>query len=398
MNELNFLTAAELSQSIRERKVSAVEVLDAHLKHIAQHNLKLNAIITLDAERAMQRAREADEALARGEMWGSLHGVPVTIKDSFETAELRTTSGYPPFADYVPQRDAAAVALLRQAGAIILGKTNLPPLANGGQSVNPIFGRTNNPWNLERTPGGSSGGSAAAVAAGLSPLDLGSDISGSLRMPAHFCGIYSLKPTGGRIPLQGHRASVKPLKLPAGWEVLFQLPVAGPLARSINDLRLGLSVMADPKSPALQPAPDRSLRELRIAWTDEMDTLPIGMEIRAAIQSLADRLAQSGARVERHVTPGIAYAEAWQPAAAALAAMNTLFQPPLTRLLRKSTALIPTGRLPKDPIQRGFMIGAASQSKQMQQIFAQRQQLIQRVEDFLTHWDVWLCPVFSIPA
>ena len=238
MDNLPFSTASQLAHAIRTREVTAVEVVRAQLDHIERHNPAINAIVTLDAERALQRAREADEALARGEVWGALHGVPITIKDCFETAGLRTTSGYPPFADYVPQRDAAAVALLRQAGAIILGKTNLPPLAAGGQSVNPIFGRTNNPWNLDRTPGGSSGGGAAAVAAGLSPLDLGSDISGSLRMPAHFCGIYSLKPTGGRIPLQGHRSSVKPLKVPAGWEVLYQLPVAGPLARSIDDLRL----------------------------------------------------------------------------------------------------------------------------------------------------------------
>jgi amidase len=236
------------------------------------------------------------------------------------------------------------------------------------------------------------------VAAGLSPLDLGSEISGWLRMPARFCGIYSLKHTGGRIPLQGHRSSVKPLKVPAGWEVLFQLPVAGPLARSIDDLRLGLSVLADPKTPALRPAPIRSIHDLRIAWTDEMDTLPIGMEVRAALQSLADRLARSGAQVERHITPGVGYAEAWQPAAAALAAMNTLFQPTSTRLLRKATALIPEGRLPHDPIQRGFMLGASLQSKRLQRVFEQRESLMRRVDDFLTQWDVWLCPVFSIPA
>ncbi|HTP07554.1 MAG TPA: amidase [Anaerolineae bacterium] len=398
MNELNFFTASQLASMVRERKISAVEVMEAQLKHIAQYNPTLNAIVTLDAERALQRARVADEALARGETWGTLHGVPVTIKDCFETADLRTTSGYPPFADYVPQRDGAAVALLRQAGAIILGKTNLPPLAAGGQSVSPIFGRTNNPWNLDRTPGGSSGGGAAAVAAGLSPLDLGSDISGSLRMPAHFCGIYSLKPTGCRIPLQGHRSSVKPLKVPTGWEVLYQLPVAGPLARSIDDLRLSLSVLADPKSPALRPTPTRSIHELHIAWTDEMDTLPLGDEVRAALQTLADRLARSGAHVERQPSPGVPYAEAWQASAAALAAMNTLFQSTTTRLMRKATALIPESRLPHDPIQHGFMYGASLQAKRMQHIFEQRQSLIQRVDEFMTQWDAWLCPVFSIPA
>ena len=398
MDNLPFSTLAQLAQAIRTCEVSVVEVLRAQLDHIERHNPAINAIVTLDTERALRRAREADEALSRGEVWGSLHGVPVTIKDCFETAGLRTTSGYPPFAEYVPQRDAAAVALLRQAGAIILGKTNLPPLAAGGQSVNAIFGRTNNPWNLDRTPGGSSGGGAAAVAAGLSPLDLGSDISGSLRMPAHFCGIYSLKPTGGRIPLQGHRSSVKPLKVPAGWDVLYQLPVAGPLARSIDDLRLALSVLADPKSPALRPAPTRSIHDLRIAWTDEMETLPIGTEVRAALQALADRLARSGAHVERHITPGVGYAEAWQPAASALAAMNTLFQPTSTRLLRQATALIPESRLPHDPIQRGFMFGASLQAKRMQRVFEQRQSLQQRVDEFLTQWDAWLCPVFSIPA
>jgi amidase len=157
-------------------------------------------------------------------------------------------------------------------------------------------------------------------------------------------------------------------------------------------------VLADPKSPALRPAPTRSIHDLHIAWTDKMDTLPIGTEVRAALQSLVDRLTQSGARVERHTSPGVPYAEAWQASAAALAAMNTLFQSTTTRLMRKATALIPESRLPHDPIQRGFMQGASLQSTRMQHVFEQRQQLIQRVDDFLTQWDAWLCPVFSIPA
>lgn len=169
MNNLVFATAQELARGIYQRQVSATEVLEAHLEQIARHNRALNAIVTLDEERARTRAREADAALARGELWGPLHGVPITIKDSIETAGLRTTSGFPPLAEYVPATDAPVVARLRAAGAIILGKTNLPTLAMDVQTDNPIFGRSNNPWDLTRTPGGSTGGGGAAVAAGLTP-------------------------------------------------------------------------------------------------------------------------------------------------------------------------------------------------------------------------------------
>ncbi len=211
MNDPTFAAAHELAAAIRERRISAVEVLDAHLARIARYNPALNAIVTHNEENARTRAREADAALARGEVWGPLHGVPVTIKDSFATAGLRTTSGFPPLTNHVPDSDATAVARLRAAGAIVLGKTNLPLLVHGFQSDNPIFGRTNNPWDHARTPGGSTGGGAAAIAAGLSPLELGSDYGGSVRIPAHFCGIYSLKPTNNRIPLTGHIP-----ELPAG--------------------------------------------------------------------------------------------------------------------------------------------------------------------------------------
>jgi len=181
MSNLVFLPAHELAQMIRDREVSAVEVLETYLAQIASHNKKLNAICTLDEDNACARAKLADEALARGENWGALHGVPVTIKDIFETAGLRTTAGYIPLKDYVPQQDATVVARLRAAGAIILGKTNMAELAGDFQSTNSLFPRVNNPWNLDCTPGGSSGGSAAAVAAGLSSLDIGNDIAGSVR-------------------------------------------------------------------------------------------------------------------------------------------------------------------------------------------------------------------------
>ena len=175
MSSLTFASAHQLARMIRDRQVSAVEVLDAYLTQIAKHNSQLNAICTLDEDNARTRAKLADEALARGENWGALHGVPITIKDIFETAGLRTTAGYIPLKDYVPQQDATAVARLRAAGAVIMGKTNMAELAADYQSTNSLFPRVNNPWHLDYTPGGSSGGSAAAVAAGLSPLDLGND-------------------------------------------------------------------------------------------------------------------------------------------------------------------------------------------------------------------------------
>jgi amidase len=204
MTDLTFFPAHQLAQMIRDRQVSAVEVLDAYLAQIAKHNSKLNAICTLDEENARARANQADEAIARGENWGALHGVPITVKDLFETSGLRTTAGSTSLKNYIPQRDATAVSRLRAAGAILLGKTNVGDLAGGYQGLNDVFPRVNNPWNLDYTPGGTSSGGAAAIAAGCSPLDLCSDIGGSIRQPAHFCGIYGLKPTDRRVPHRTH--------------------------------------------------------------------------------------------------------------------------------------------------------------------------------------------------
>ncbi len=222
-------TAGQAAKAIKTGQTSSSDLVKELLAYIEEHNPPLNAIVTLDAEGALRQARVADEMLQRGKLIGPLHGVPITIKDSFETAGMRTVSGFPPFANRIPSEDAPPVARLRKAGAIILGKTNLPTLASGIQSNNPVFGRTNNPWDLTRTPGGSSGGPAAAISAGLSYLELGSDIGGSIRIPAHFCGVYGLKCTGGRVSGKGHLASPKPLALPKGYEALLQLASIGPL-------------------------------------------------------------------------------------------------------------------------------------------------------------------------
>src|SRR5262245_12744535 len=197
------------------------------LERIKQFNPALNAIVTLTADAALARAKAADEARARGEWWGPFHGVPCTIKDTFETAGVRTTAGAPTLANHVPKTDAAVVSRLRAAGVVILGKTNVPFMARDVQSYNEIFGTTNNPWDPSRTPGGSSGGEAAALAAGLTYVGVGSDIGGSIRTPAHFCGVYGHKPTLNVVPLRGHVPPPPgiPPQPPA------DLAVAGPMAR-----------------------------------------------------------------------------------------------------------------------------------------------------------------------
>src|SRR3954467_10102742 len=204
MDEIIYASASELARAIREREVSSVEVVGAHFKRIAEVNPKVNAVVLTTEEAARTRAREADEALARGEVWGPLHGVPVTIKDAFEMAGVVSAGGTKGRAAFVPEEDATGVARYKQAGAVILGKTNTPEISLAFESDNLVYGRTKNPYDLTRTPGGSSGGEAAAIASGMSPLGLGSDAGGSIRLPAHFCGIAGIKPTSGRTARTGH--------------------------------------------------------------------------------------------------------------------------------------------------------------------------------------------------
>lgn len=236
MTETAFLSATELAARIRARQIGCVELLDHLLDRVERYNSRLNAIVVLDAERARERARTADEALARGELWGPLHGVPMTFKESYDIEGLPTTWGLPEFADKTAERDSTVVRRMRTAGAVPFGKTNVPVLLADWQSFNPVYGSTNNPWDLERTPGGSSGGSAAALAAGLTGLEAGSDIGASIRNPAHYCGVFGHKPTYGIVPMQGHA-------LP-GVLAAADISVVGPLARSAEDLQVALDVMA----------------------------------------------------------------------------------------------------------------------------------------------------------
>src|ERR1051325_4782359 len=235
-NSLVQQSLSVMAKMIRDREVSPVEITQAHLERISALNPALNAIVTL-APDVLERAKEAEAAVMRGDLLGALHGVPVTIKDTIETAGLRSTSGSVLRQDYVPATDAPSVARLKAAGAIVLGKTNAAEMAMDYTADNPIFGRTNHPLNPELTPGGSSGGEAVAIATCMSPGGLGSDLAGSVRIPAHFCGICGLKPTTGRVPGEGQfPPSTGPYSLGA---------VIGPMARSVADLRLLFRVLSN---------------------------------------------------------------------------------------------------------------------------------------------------------
>jgi Asp-tRNA(Asn)/Glu-tRNA(Gln) amidotransferase A subunit family amidase len=270
-----------IARMIQRREVSPVEVVEAHLQQIARLNPGLNAIVTL-APDAIERAREAEQALMRGELSGPLHGVPVTIKDTIETAGLRTTSGSRIRAEHVPKKDAPAVARLKAAGAIILGKTNAAEMAMDYTADNPVFGRTNHPLNAKLTPGGSSGGEAAAIATFMSPAGLGSDLAGSVRIPAHFCGICGLKPTTGRVPGEGQfPTSTGPYSLGA---------VIGPMARRVDDLRVLFRALIDNASPSRE----LDLRGSRFAWYADDGVVPVTEETGQAVAAAAAALSDAG--------------------------------------------------------------------------------------------------------
>ena len=398
MTNYSVRTASQTADDIRSGKTTTVQVLEELIARIEKYNPGLNAIITLDIENTRSRAKEADEALNQGQTWGPLHSVPITIKDAFETAGMRTVSGYPPFANHIPHDDAPPVARLRQAGAIILGKTNLPTLASGIQSNNPVFGRTNNPWDRERTPGGSSGGAAAAISAGLSYLELGSDIGGSIRIPSHFCGVYGLKASGGRVTGKGHLASPKQLLLPPGWEPLLQLASIGPIARSIDDLRLSLSIIAEPTTPPLEPAVKRSISDLHIAWTDDFGGVPLTEDSRNLMRDLAVKLEHAGCHVEKHDTANFDYQEAWNVSGVCLGAINTQFQTRFTQWIRRLSGPFLSIGGPRDPLRQGLYAGMSANTRRVRETLKRREMLIEQLEGFLGTWDAWLCPVFPGPA
>ena len=298
MRELNFLSAISMAERIRKKKLSPVELVESHLAQIEALNPKLNAFVQVDAEGALKQARAAEAAVrSMGEKLGPLHGVPLSIKSSIDVEGLHCESGSKLRAGIVAKRDAPLVSRLREAGAIILGMTNAPELLMAWETDNLLYGRTNNPWDLSRTAGGSSGGEAAAIAAGMSAGGVGSDGGGSIRVPAHFSGICGLKPTPGRIPATGHfPVSAGPFAL---------LGVVGPMARTAADLRVLFEVMQGPDDgdPSASPVPVRwpeeaDLKRIRIGYFEDDGRTPVTAETRAAVRTAAEALRCAGFQVE----------------------------------------------------------------------------------------------------
>jgi amidase len=308
-----FGSASEMVAAIRQGRITSVALLNLYIDRIKRYNDDLNAVVALDVDAARERAAAADKALASGESWGPLHGLPMTVKDVFEVVGMPATSGDPRLKNHIPNRNAVAVQRLVDAGAIILGKTNVPYHAMDIQSYNDIYGTTNNPWDLSRTPGGSSGGSAAALAAGLTPLELGSDIGGSVRIPAHYTGLFGHKTTFGIIPRYGH---IPPMPGEVAKEKMPEVPlfVLGPLARSADDLALALEVLTAPgleethdlKAELLPPrkAPFKAYR-VAVWFEDPYPPAEIDTEVHTVLNNAVDRLRRAGLKVDEKARPEV---------------------------------------------------------------------------------------------
>jgi amidase len=386
-------SAPGICARIARGEIAATEVLQACLNRIDHHNLAINAVVTQDRAGAMAAAKCADEAVNAGGPPPSLHGVPISIKDAFETAGLRTTSSHPPLIDHVPVGDATVVARLRAAGGVVVGKTNLSQLAGDPQCWSPLFGPTNNPWNPALTSGGSSGGAAAALAMGFSYLDIGSDIGGSIRIPAAYCGVAGLKATENRIPRTGHIPH-----LPDAQRSVRHMLSLGVQGKYVSDLRLGLDIIAGPDGldvevpPVSSPpvAGDAEKHPLRVAWWDDFAGLPLCSRTRIALAQVIARLQQHGITVERRCPEDFDFAAAWYAYGIIGGAEIGLGMPDVERFVLATAGKF----LPRtQPLARSFTSGLSFDWGRYNAALNMRDRLITSLERFLDDWDVWLCPV-----
>ena len=387
-----FWSATKLLAALRAKKLSALELFDFYAARVRQHNRALNAICVMDLDAERKAARAADRAKGKR---GPLHGLPMTVKESFDVAGWPTTWGMPEFKGNVAKQDALAVARLKRAGAIVFGKSNVPVLLADWQTFNPIYGTTNNPWDLLRTPGGSSGGSAAALAAGLTGLELGSDIGASIRNPAHYCGVYGHKPTWGICSPKGHAlpGSVHPGDIAA----------IGPLARSAEDLALAMSLIAGPDDIggagwqlALQRPKLSSFRKLRVAVMPSHPTAEVDGSVAGAIERLASALAKKGAKVSDQARPDFDPDEAHRVYLALLRAATSARQLPhhvalweeLSQTRPKEDMSYEAQAARANVMRHKEWLGWSNRRHQMRLAWA----------EFFRQWDVLLCPTAATPA
>ena len=382
--EIIYADAVELARRIRDRELSPVEVVQAHLDRIEAANPRLNALIAYP-EGVLEKAREMEAAVMRGENRGPLHGVPFTVKDCVDTEGVRTTRGSKLFEDYVPTADATVVKRLKDAGGIFIAKSNMPEFALWWETDNRVYGRTENPWMIGRTPGGSSGGEASAIASGMSPLGIGSDVGGSIREPANYCGIVGLKATHGRIPLTGH------------WpEALLRFMHVGPLARSVRDAALGLSLLAGPDGldPYAVPVPVPDLSDLtssaglRVAWCAAGPFSPVEPTVQDTVARAAATLGELGWQVE---PVSLDSWENWPPqdiSAALFTAEGARYLAPIIE--GREDQLAPS-------MQRRLQLSQPSFERYLEAA-EQCEALRQDVAALFTQYDLLLCPVGPAPA
>lgn len=390
-----FETASALARAIRNGRRTSREITEAHLERIAHLNEPINALVVVDREGALKAARAADRGVAKGgAKLGPLHGVPITIKEAFDIAGMRTTSSHPPLKDNVASADATIVARLKAAGAVILGKTNVPELCADFQTNSPLFGATRNPWDNERTSGGSTGGGAAAVAARLSPLELGSDIGGSVRNPAHYNGIFSLKPTEWRVPGHGHVPD-----LPGGTRTVRYMGTFGPLARCVDDLEVALRIVAGPdgyeaEAPPVPigPTPKFGASDLRIAVLDSNPLVKVSDDTAKVVQATARLLSKSGAKVKRVEPEGLDWTQSWED-------WCDLFQYLINALkpLGDRERFFPMVNS-SDPSARSAGRAARLDMGAFFAVLDRRDQTLRRCEGLLDDYDAWLMPVMPDAA
>ncbi|MPZ23244.1 MAG: amidase [Dehalococcoidia bacterium] len=389
-----FTPATEMIVALRKKLVSARELLDLHLARIERHNPALNAIITPDFDNARKAAERADQARTSGED-GPLLGLPLTIKDCIDCEGLPSTAGLAHRGEHRAECDSLLAARLKAAGAVLMGKTNIPPLASDWQSNNRLFGRSNNPWDLGRTPGGSTGGGAAALAAGLTPLEFGSDVGGSIRIPAAFCGLYGHRPSETVVPRSGHFPG-SPLP---NWGTA--MSVMGPLARSAKDLELALDVIAGPEIGEeaawrleLPPTRRERLSDFRVAVLPAVDWLPLDAGVAAALEGVVDRLGGMGASVGRAAPENLRDTRAHHRLYISLLTVM-MFREVAGEAREELIAKLAAGRNEFDPVRVQAVRAGASEFLGWH---AERERHRAAYRDFFRDWDVLLAPATMMPA